>query len=93
MAFIDKMAEWLRRLTVNPLGSASAGSNSKIVVFLIDSIVKGIGICSLNSLIRFQISEKAGILKTSASTFMENLQKEKITEERITNSAMFCMAI
>ena len=93
MAFIDKMAEWLRRLTVNPLGSASAGLNSKIVVFLIDSMVKGIPICSLTLLIRFQISEKAGILKTSASTFMENLQKERITEERITNSAMSCMAI
>ena len=93
IAFIDKMDEWLRRLTVNPLDSASAGSNSKFVVFLIDSMVKGISICSLNSLIRFQITEKAGILKTSASTFMENLQKEKITEERITNSAMFCMAI
>ena len=93
MAFTYNMVEWLRRLTVNPLGSASADSNSKIVVFLIDSMVKGISICSLNSLIRFQITEKAGILKTSASTFMENLQKEKITEERITNSEMFCMAI
>ena len=93
LALMDKMAEWVRRWTVNPLGSAQVGSNPIFVVFLIDSIVKGIGICSLNSFIRFQISEKAGILKTSASTFMENLQKEKITEERITNSAMFCMAI
>ena len=76
MAFIDKMAEWLRRLTVNPLGSASGGSNSKFVVFLIDYMVKGVAICSLNSSIRVQISEKAGILKTSASTFMENLQKK-----------------
>ena len=76
MAFIDKMAEWLRRLTVNPLGSASGGSNSKFVVFLIGYMVKGVAICSLNSTIRVQISEKAGILKTSASTFIENLQKK-----------------
>ena len=76
MTFIDKMAEWLGRLTVNPLGSASAGSNSKFVVFIIDYMVKGVAICSLNSSIRVQISEKAGILKTSASTFMENLQKK-----------------
>ena len=34
---------------------------------------------------------KNGILKTSATTFFENLEKEKITEERITSSAMFWM--
>ena len=27
IAFIDKMAEWLRRWTVNPLGSARVGSS------------------------------------------------------------------
>ena len=32
-AFIDKMAEWLRQWTVNPLGSASVGSNLICVVF------------------------------------------------------------
>ena len=32
-AFIDKMAEWLRRWTVNPLGSAGVGSNLIFVVF------------------------------------------------------------
>ena len=53
--FIDKMAEWLRRLTVNPLGSPRAGSNSKFVVFLIDYMVKGVAIWSLNSTIRVQI--------------------------------------
>ena len=73
--FIDKMAEWLRRLTVNPLRSASVGSSPIFVVFLIGSMVKGIVICSLNSTIRVQISEKAGILKTLVSTFMENLLK------------------
>ena len=39
-AFIDKMAEWLRRWTVNPLGSASVGSNPIFVVFLFGSVVK-----------------------------------------------------
>ena len=77
IAFIEKMAELLRRLTVNPLRSASVGPSPIFVVFLIGSMVKGIVICSLNSTIRVQISEKAGILKTSASTFMENLQKKK----------------
>ena len=73
--FMVKMAEWLRRWTVNPLGSAQMGSNPIFVVFLIGSMVKGIVICSLNSTIRVQISEKAGILKTLVSTFMENLLK------------------
>ena len=36
--------------------------------------------------------EKTGILKTSATTFFENLDKEKITEERITSSVIFWMA-
>ena len=72
---IDKMDEWLRRLTVNPLRSASVGSSHIFVVFLIGSMVKGIVICSLISAIPVQISEKAGILKTSASTFMENFLK------------------
>ena len=58
MAFIDKMAEWLRRLTVNPLGSASAGSNSKFVVCLIDYMVKGVAICSLNSMAEFKSRKK-----------------------------------
>ena len=57
-AFIDKMAEWLRRWTVNPLGSASVGSNPIFVVFLFGSMVKWIAICSLNSAIKVQISEK-----------------------------------
>ena len=58
IAFIDKMAEWLRRWTVNPLGSASVGSNPIFVFFLIGSMVKWIAICSLNSAIKVQISEK-----------------------------------
>ena len=40
IAFIDKMAEWLRQLTVNPLGSIYVGSNPVFVVFLIGSMVK-----------------------------------------------------
>ena len=57
-AFIDKMAEWLRRWTVNPLGSISVGTNPIFVVFLFASVMKWIEICSLNSLIKVQISEK-----------------------------------
>ena len=30
----DIMAEWLRRWTANPLGSARAGSNPVVVVFI-----------------------------------------------------------
>ena len=55
-------------------------------------MVKWIAIFSLNSAIRDKISEKTGILKTSATTFFENFEKEKITEERITSSAMLWMA-
>ena len=75
--FMVKMAEWLRRWTVNPLGSAQMGLNPIFVVFLIGFMVKWIAICSLNSAIRVQISEKSGILKTSATTFFENLEKTK----------------
>ena len=57
-AFIDKMAGWLRWLTVNPLGSARVGWNSIFVVFLIGSMVKLIAIWSLNSAILAQISKK-----------------------------------
>ena len=73
--FIDKMAKWLRRLTVNPLRSAIVGSTPIFVVFFIGAMLKAIVISSLNSTIRVQISEKAGILKTLVSTFMENLLK------------------
>ena len=52
---MDKMAEWLRRWTVNPLGSASVGSNPILVVFLFGSLVNYIAICSLNSAIKVQI--------------------------------------
>ena len=89
---MDKMTKWLRRLTVNPLVSARVGSNPIFVVFLIGSTVKWIAICSLNILIRVQISEKTGNLKSSATTFFENLGKNKITEERITSSAIFWMS-
>ena len=53
------------------------GSNLILVVFLIRSMVKWIAICSLNSAIRVEISEKTGILKISATIFFENLQKTK----------------
>ena len=77
IGFMVKMAEWLGRWTVNPLGSARMGSDPIFVVFLIGSIVKLIAICSLDSAIRIKISVEEGILKTSVSTFMENLQKTK----------------
>ena len=37
---IDKMAEWLRRWTVNALGIARMGSSPIFVVFLFGSMVK-----------------------------------------------------
>ena len=90
-SFMDKMDDWLRRLPVNPLVSACVGLKPIFVVILIGSTVKWIAICSLNILIRVQISEKTGNLKTSATTFFENLGKNKISEERITSSAIFWM--
>ena len=68
----DKMAKWLRRRTVNLLGSASVGSNPIFVVFLFGSLVNWIAICSLNSAIKVQISEKKTVFyKTLATTFFE----------------------
>ena len=55
---IDKMAEWLRLRTVNPLGSARVGSSPIFVVFLFGSMVKWIAILSLNSALKVEISEK-----------------------------------
>ena len=75
--FMVKMTEWLRRWTVNLLGPARVGSNPIFVVFLIGSIEKWIAICSLDSAIRIKIPVQESILKPSASTFMENLQKTK----------------
>ena len=37
---MDKMAEWLRRRTVYPLGSARVGSSPIFIVFLFGSMVK-----------------------------------------------------
>ena len=37
---IDKIAEWLRRRTVYPLGSARVGSSPIFIVFLFGSMVK-----------------------------------------------------
>ena len=54
-------------------------------------MLKLIAICSLNTAIRAQILEKTGITKTTATTFFENLEKNKLTEERIKNSKMFWM--
>ena len=78
IAFIDKMAEWLRRWTDNPLGSASVGRNPIFVVFLFGSVVKWIAICSLNSANKVQISEKKTVIfKTLATTFFEIKKKNK----------------
>ena len=55
---VDKMADWLRRRTVKPLRSASVGLIQIVVFFLFVSLVNWIPICSLNSAIRVQISEK-----------------------------------
>ena len=71
IALIDKMAELLRRWIVNPLGSASVGSNPIFVVFLFGSVVNWIAICILISVIKVQISEKTVIFKTLSTTFFE----------------------
>ena len=92
IAFIDKMAEWLRQLTVNPLGSNCVGSNSIFVVFLFGSMVKWKANWSLNSGIQVQISEKNWYLENLSHHLLRNLEKNKITEERITSSAMFWIA-
>ena len=70
MAFIDKMDELLRRLTVNPLRSPSVVRVPSFSFFLIGSMVNGIAVCSLNLAIRVKMSEIAGILKSSASIFI-----------------------
>ena len=87
------MAEWLRRWTANPLGSASVGTNPIFVVFFF-------WFCGeMDSNMQFEISKQSSnlgkktvIFKTLATTFFEIKKKEKITEERITSSAMFWMA-
>ena len=69
---IDKMAEWLRRRTVNPLGSARVGSSPIFVVFLFGSMVKWIAIWSLNSALKVEISEKKIVIfKTSFTIYFE----------------------
>ena len=65
--FLDKMDEWLRRLTVNTFASARLVSNPIFVVFLIGSMVKWMATCSLNSPIQIQISKKPSILKNLGS--------------------------
>ena len=77
LALMDKMAEWVRRWTVNPLGSAQVGSNSIFVIFLIDSMFKTIGICSLDSLIRVQISEKNWYIENFSQHFHGKFSKIK----------------
>ena len=72
LALMDKMDKWLRRWTVNPLGSAQVGSNPIFVVFLIDSMLKMIGICSLDSTIRVQISEKNWYIENLSHHLFEN---------------------
>ena len=89
LAFIDKMAEWLIRWTVNPLGFASAGSNPSCRFFIWFWGEKWIAIFSLNSAIRVQISEKTGIIKTSATTFFEI--KKKKTDDNVENNDQVIM--
>ena len=71
--FMDKMAKWLKRWTVNPLVSARVGTNPIFFVFFIGSTVKWIAICSLNILIRVKISEKMfWIASYFTAYFLEN---------------------
>ena len=65
------MAEWLRRWTVNPLGSASVGTNPIFVVFF--------WFCGeMDSNMQFEFSKQSSnlgkktvIFKTLATTFFE----------------------
>ena len=86
--YMVKMTEWLRRWTVNPLGSAQMGSNPIFIVFLIGSIVKFIAICSLDSAIQIKISVEENNLKNVSKHLHGKFTKNKISEEQITNSAI-----
>ena len=80
------MAEWLRRRTDNPLGSASVGSNPIFVVFLFGSLVNWIAICSLNSAIKVQISEnKLLSLKPHPPPSLKFRKKQKKKKKKTTN--------
>ena len=78
------MAGCLKRWTVNPLGSASVGSNPIFVAFLFGSMVKGIAICSLNSAIKVQIWEKK-LLSLKAQP-PPSLKFEKKTDDNVENN-------
>ena len=52
----DEVAEWLRRWTANPLGSARVGSNPILVAQLSGSMVQWLALWTLNPAIRVQIS-------------------------------------
>ena len=71
IAFIDKMAEWLIRWTVNPLGFASAGSNPSCRFF-----IWFWGEMDSNFQLEFSnqssnLGKKIVIFKTSTTTFFE----------------------
>ena len=75
LAFIDKMAEWLFRWTVNPLGFASAGSNPSYHFF-----IWFWGEMDSNFQLDFNnpssnLEKKTVIFKTSATTFFEIKKK------------------
>ena len=54
---IDKMAEWLRRRTVYPLGSARVGSSAIFVVFFI--LFYG----EMNSNLQFEFSNQSSNIR------------------------------
>ena len=68
---MDKMDEWLKRWTVNPLVSARVGSCPIFVVFLICSMVKLIAIWVWILQSKLKYRKKSGILKTSTNTSFE----------------------
>ena len=55
--FMDKMAKWLGRWTVNPLVSARVGSNPIFVVFLIGSML------IMDSNLQFEFSNPSSNLR------------------------------
>ena len=82
------MAEWLRRRTVNPLGIARMYSSPIYVVFF---WFYG----EMNSNLQFEFSNQSSNLRKKLLNSKPHpppslkFRKNKITEQRVTSSAMF----
>ena len=87
---IDKMAEWLRRRTVNLLGSSRVGPSPIFVVFFIwfygemNSSLE-VEFCNPSS----NIGKKLLYLKLHPPPPLKFRKKNNITKQKVTSSAMF----